>query len=158
MLDPLLRIGEVARRCGVSTRTLRYYEEMGLLTPADTSEGGFRLYAPDVVERVDRIGRLKEVMGFTLEEIRSTLVADDRVKALWSEHQHGDPAARLAVVDEYIGALEAQHELVRAKRDRLDAVRAELDDALARARGRRAELIEAATTAGTVVAASGEAP
>lgn len=137
--DPsLLRIGTVARRCGVSTRTLRYYEEMGLLRPVDTTEGGFRLYDDDVVARVDKIIRLKDVLHFTLDEIRETLEADDQIKARRDEHL--SPAERLALVDDYLAALDRQQELVLEKRSVLDRVLDELEDQAKRAEARRLEL------------------
>jgi len=136
----LLRIGEVARRCGVSTRTLRWYEETGLLQPVSSTEGGFRLYDETVVDRVHRILRLRDSVHFTLEEIRDTLDADDRVRALWST-AGGDPAERIAVIDEYLAALDRQQELVLAKRAQLDAVLDELDEKARRGEQRRAELL-----------------
>lgn len=136
----LLRIGEVARRCGVSTRTLRWYEETGLLQPVSSTEGGFRLYDDTVVDRVQRILRLRDSVHFSLEEIRDTLDADDRVRALWNT-AGGDPAERIPVVDEYLAALDRQQELVLAKRAQLDAVLDELDEKARRAEHRRAELL-----------------
>jgi DNA-binding transcriptional MerR regulator len=136
----LLRIGEVARRCGVSTRTLRWYEETGLLQPVSSTEGGFRLYDESVVDRVQRILRLRDSVHFTLEEIRDTLDADDRVRALWNT-AGGDPAERIDVVDQYLAALDRQQELVLAKRAQLDAVLDELDEKARRAEVRRAELL-----------------
>jgi MerR family transcriptional regulator, repressor of the yfmOP operon len=145
---PLLRIGEVARRCGVSTRTLRWYEEMELLRPAATTEGGFRLYDPSVVERVERILRLRDGVHFTLEEIRDTLDADDRVRALWGS-AGVDPAERVAAIDAYLVSLDRQQELVLAKRAQLDAVLDELDQKARRAEARRAELLAERESAGS---------
>ena len=80
-VDERLKIGEVARRCGVSTRTLRYYEEVGLIAPVDSTEGGFRLYDSAVIDRVERIVRFKDVVHLSLDEIRRTLDDEDRVIA-----------------------------------------------------------------------------
>ena len=70
----LLRIGELARRCGKSTRALRLYEKQGLLTPDRRSSGGFRLYLLAQQERLQIIDRLQR-LGLSLEEIRSLLGA-----------------------------------------------------------------------------------
>jgi DNA-binding transcriptional MerR regulator len=64
----LLRIGDVAKKTGITLRTLRYYEELKLIEPEDRSKGNFRLYSPSVIQRVQFINSLKK-LDFTLEEI-----------------------------------------------------------------------------------------
>jgi MerR family transcriptional regulator, repressor of the yfmOP operon len=83
------RIGEVAERIGVSTRTLRYYEELGLVVPSGYSKGGSRRYAEGDYQRILRIRELQAIMGFNLEEIREILDADDRLAQLRTEFQKG---------------------------------------------------------------------
>lgn len=137
----LLKIGQVAKECGVSTRTLRYYEELGLVAPVDATDGGFRLYDPSVIERVARIVRLKDVVHLSLDEIRGTLEDEDRVRALWERHQtEPDPRTHEQVIAEHLAALERLRELVLGKRTQLDAVLSELDEKEQRARARRAAL------------------
>ncbi|MDP9234414.1 MAG: MerR family transcriptional regulator [Actinomycetota bacterium] len=87
---PGLRIGELALRAGVSTRTLRYYEELGLLAPSHHSDGGARRYSEANAERLSRIRELQELMGLNLDEIRTILLAEDRLQALRSEYRAGD--------------------------------------------------------------------
>lgn len=65
----LIRIGQLAELSGVSVRSLRYYEELGLIKPAAHSQGGFRLYSEDELKKVDVINYLKE-LGLTLSEIQ----------------------------------------------------------------------------------------
>ena len=72
----LAQIGEVAGRLGVSPRTIKYYEELGLIEPEERSPGGFRLYRERDVERLERILRLKD-MGFSLAAIREFLTVRD---------------------------------------------------------------------------------
>ncbi len=67
-----LRIGEVARRAGVSIGTIRYYEKRKLLPSSPRSEGGFRLFAVESIERVRFIKQAQE-MGFSLDEIKTLL-------------------------------------------------------------------------------------
>ena len=69
-----LRIGEVAKRAGVSIDTLRYYEKVRLLPRASRSAGGFRLFAPEHVKRVVFIKQAQE-LGFSLAEIRGLLAS-----------------------------------------------------------------------------------
>lgn len=66
---PLVKIGDLARAVHVTTRTVRFYEDLGLIRPVQRSSGGFRLYRQSDVDRLRAVLRLKEV-GFTLEEIR----------------------------------------------------------------------------------------
>lgn len=68
----LLKIGELARRTGKTVRAIHLYEELGLLTPAVRSKGGFRLYAPPAVTRIEWIAKLQD-MGFSLTEIKAFL-------------------------------------------------------------------------------------
>lgn len=75
--DGLLQIGQVAERTGLSLRTIRFYEEHGLVRPTTRTGGGFRLYAEDDVARLEVVKRMKP-LGFTVEEMREllTLLAD----------------------------------------------------------------------------------
>lgn len=71
-MDRGLQIGEVAKRAGVSIDTLRYYEKMKLLPKPMRSSGGFRLFAPEHIERVRFIKQAQE-LGFSLDEIKGVL-------------------------------------------------------------------------------------
>jgi DNA-binding transcriptional MerR regulator len=75
-----LQIGEVARRAGLSLRTVRYYEEQGLLSPGARSPGGFRLYGEAHVDRLTVIKQMKP-LGFTVAEMRDVLDARDALRA-----------------------------------------------------------------------------
>lgn len=77
----LHQIGEVADRVGLSLRTVRYYEEMGLLTPEMRTGGGFRLYSDEQVDRLALIKRMKP-LGFTVQEMRELLNARDALRLL----------------------------------------------------------------------------
>src|SRR5215212_5940427 len=67
-----IRVGEVAERLGVSPRTIKYYEEIGLVGPERRSQGGFRLYGEREVDQLERILRMKG-MGYSLAAIREIL-------------------------------------------------------------------------------------
>ena len=75
-----MQIGEVAVRTELSLRTIRHYEEAGLITPSARSQGGFRLYAEKDVNRFMVIRRMKP-LGFTLNEMRELLEVTDRLDA-----------------------------------------------------------------------------
>src|SRR5512142_1710991 len=70
-------IEQVATRTGLTKRTLRYYEEVGLLLPTDRTEGNYRCYSEADIERLERIKKLRDLLGFSLNDIRKLLETDD---------------------------------------------------------------------------------
>src|SRR6478672_2731848 len=92
--DARFRIGEVAKQVGVSPRTLRYYQELGMLDPAGRSPGGSRRYSARDVGRLRRILELRDVMGFDLERINVILHAEDRLAELREEVAAGVSSER----------------------------------------------------------------
>jgi DNA-binding transcriptional MerR regulator len=135
--EPGLRIGEAAARAGVSTRTLRYYEELGLLPPSTRTTGGARRYAEAELERLAHIRELQHLMGFNLEEIRAIVATEDRLRALRAEYYagDGDPGRQVGILDE---ALELNARL----RGQIEAKRAGLDRMLGELTGRRERYLE----------------
>ena len=104
----VLRIGEVAKLTGLTPRTLRYWEEQGLIAPSGYRGGGERLYSQMDMARVIRIKDLQELLGFTLAEVRVVLDTEDvevldRVR---SEYRWGDgsPEVRRELLDQAIQA------------------------------------------------------
>jgi DNA-binding transcriptional MerR regulator len=120
MTADTMSIGDAAEEAGVTTRTLRYYEQLGLLPPATRSVGGARRYTGADVERVARIRRLQDLLGHDLDQIRRVLVAEDRLAALRAEWQ-GDASAerREEILTE---ATEINNELRTQVRARLAAL------------------------------------
>jgi DNA-binding transcriptional MerR regulator len=90
----LFAIGDVAREANVTTRTLRYYQEVGLLTPSGATKRGNRLYSSEDVERLRRILELRDVMGFDLERIRLFLETQDRLGEMRAEARRGVSTVR----------------------------------------------------------------
>jgi MerR family copper efflux transcriptional regulator len=78
MTEPTMQIGEVAERIGLSLRTIRYYEEVGLITPSGRTQGGFRLYTERDVVRLQVVKDMKP-LGFSLDEMRDLLGVLDRL-------------------------------------------------------------------------------
>jgi DNA-binding transcriptional MerR regulator len=76
----LMQIGEVSERTGLSLRTIRYYEEVGLVVPSARSQGGFRLYTDPDVQRLLTIKRMK-LLELALEQMRELLDILDRLAA-----------------------------------------------------------------------------
>ncbi|HEY2331516.1 MAG TPA: MerR family transcriptional regulator [Acidimicrobiales bacterium] len=92
------RIGVVASRTGVSTRTLRYYEELGLIGPTGKSPGGNRRYSDADVACIERVLELRNVMGFDLERIAAIVQAENRLEVLRGEYERGVSGARHAEI------------------------------------------------------------
>ncbi len=138
-----LRIGDLARRAGTTPRTIRYYEELGLLpAAAERDAGRHRLYSESDVERVEQLLRLKDLLGLTLEELRDVVEAEEARGALRAEWQHGAPsrARRTEILSEALEHIAHQLELVQRRRDKLDALEAELAAKREQLRGRLREV------------------
>jgi len=123
-----LRIGEVADLLGTTPRTIRYYEEIGLLPVADDREQGkHRVYTQADVERVREIMRLRDLLGLTLEEVSALLEADDARAELRREiRETEDPAEIKRILEEALGHIANQLELVRHRRRELEQLESEL--------------------------------
>src|SRR3954451_12923765 len=124
-----MRIGEVAAAVGTTPRTIRYYEEIGLLPSSDErASGAHRAYDERDVERLRDALRLKELLGLSLDELRTLLEAEESRAALRDEWHTADPspARRRQILDEAIGHLDRQLELVRRRRDEIARLEEEL--------------------------------
>ena len=135
-----LRIGEVAKLTGTTPRTIRYYEEIGLLPAAgDREPGAHRTYREEDVERLTELLRLKDLLGVSLEELKELVEAEDARAALRREWDSGveDPVRRRQILDERLGHIARQLELVRRRRDEI----AKLEDELVARRRRVRELL-----------------
>ncbi|MGE3961066.1 MAG: MerR family transcriptional regulator [Dehalococcoidia bacterium] len=138
------QIGEVAERTGVTQRTLRFYEEKGLLRPPERMDGGFRLYSDDDVQRIEYIRRLQQYLGFTLAEIKEMVEAEDlRQQIIATFRPDRELPARLERVNRIIGALERQLEVVDHKVEALAEMQGDLRGKLDRVTTRKHELEEA---------------
>jgi DNA-binding transcriptional MerR regulator len=138
-----LRIGDVARLAGTTPRTIRYYEEIGLLPTSSARErGAHRTYAEEDVERLTDLLRLKDLLGLSLEELRALIEAEDARASLRREWHSGveDPVRRRQILDESLGHIGRQLELVRRRRDEIASLEAELLAKRKRVQARRREL------------------
>ena len=122
---------------------MRYYEELGLLTPAARSEGDYRLYDATDVERLRFIKGLRDDAGFSLAEI-AQLLEDEAARERGHEAYHAttDPSERLRILRDRVTRFEHQIEMLRTKIDRLQAMVDEADGRLARTNGKIAALTE----------------
>jgi MerR family transcriptional regulator, repressor of the yfmOP operon len=147
----LLRIQEAAAEAGLTSRSVRYYEEVGLLRPAARSEGDYRLYDATDVERLRFIKGLRDDAGFSLAEIAQLLEDEDaRERGHEAYHATTDPAERLRILRDRVSRYEHQIEMLRSKVGRLQAMVDETDARLIRTKSKVAALTEelAASTEG----------
>jgi len=119
----LLRIQEVAEEVGLTPRSIRYYEERGLLKPAARSEGAYRLYDADDVERLRFIKGLRDDAGFSLADIGALLEDETERARIGAQFRATvDPDERRALLREGIARIDHQVETLRAKIGRLESM------------------------------------
>jgi MerR family transcriptional regulator, repressor of the yfmOP operon len=138
-----LRIGQVAALTGTTPRTIRYYEEIGLLPAAPEREpGSHRVYLEADVERLREVLRLKRLLGLSLDEVRE-LSAAEAARAARQAEWHGgveDPVRRREILEEGLTYVDRQRELLRRRREELDELERELAARRRRIRARLREL------------------
>ncbi len=139
--ERLSRINEVAAELGLTPRTIRYYEELGLLRPAARSEGSYRLYDADDLERLRFIKGLRDDAGFSLAEI-GQLLEDEVARARNRERYRTteSEAERRAILDDAIERIDRQLASLRDKVGRLERMIDEADERRAHLLAHRAEL------------------
>ena len=137
----LLRIQEAAAEVGLTPRSVRYYEEMGLLRPAARSEGDYRLFDETDVDRLRFIKGLRDDAGFSLAEIAQLLedeAARERGHAAF--HATSDAAERKRILRERVASFERQIATLELKIGRLQAMVDETETRRARTVARIAEI------------------
>ena len=118
--ERLLRINEVAAETGLTTRAIRYYEELGLLEPAARSDGDYRLYDASDLDRLQFIRSLRDDAGFSLAQI-GQLLEDEAARERNRERfrQTGDPDERRAILVDARERVERQIQILEEKSARL---------------------------------------
>jgi len=132
----------VAEKVGVTTRTIRYYEELGLLGAAGArTKGAHRLYTETDITRLEELIRLRDLLGLSLEELVALAEAEEARAALrnqWAES--ASDSERVRIVKAAIPLVERQLELVRARQQRLSEFADQLSEKLRSLRKRQTEL------------------
>jgi DNA-binding transcriptional MerR regulator len=127
----LLRIGDVAEAVGTTTRTIRYYEEIGLLPGSgDRAAGAHRAFTEADVERLRHILRLKELLNVSLDDLKMLVEAEDARAAIRAEWQAGgetDAERRPELLHQALAIVERQLALVRERRKQIDELQGELE-------------------------------
>jgi DNA-binding transcriptional MerR regulator len=132
-IDAGIRISDAATRVGVSARTLRYYEELGLLTPSLYTAGGERRYTDEDLAHLQRILELREVLGMNLDEIREFLALGTRLDELRASYRARKGATskkakaeQKETLEEAVVLNESLAEQISTKLERMDDFRAKL--------------------------------
>ncbi len=129
--EAYLQIGEVAERTGVTQRTLRFYEEKGLLRPPTRMDGGFRLYSEEDVTRVEHIRRLQNLLGVTLAEIKEMVDAEEVLRELKAQYRpEADVSEKKRQLQKAIDVVTRQHGIVSQKAEQMTEMKAQLEERL----------------------------
>jgi len=110
-----MQIGEAAERTGLTHRTLRFYEERGLLKPPSRMEGGFRLYSEDDIQRIELIKQLQKLLGFSLAEIKEMVEAEEFRTQLRAGYREAETQERIQGLQRAIEVTEAQLRRINEK-------------------------------------------
>lgn len=120
-------IEQVASRTQLTRRTLRYYEEMGLLYLADRTEGNYRRYTEDDVQRIEQIKALRNLLGFSLNDIRDFLLVEQERKQVRAEYRaDNDVHSKIASLDHSDELIQGQIQLIEQKIASLQQMREDL--------------------------------
>jgi len=139
----LFTIEQVAARTGLTKRTLRYYEEVGLLAPTDRTEGNYRRYSEMDIQRLERIKKLRDLLGFSLAEIRELLNADDergQIKVAYL--QETEASAKISQLDRADELIRSQLHMIEQKIEGLEQMRTSLLARLEHHKHSREELLK----------------
>ena len=123
----MIRIGEVAERVGVTPRTIRYYEEIGLLPGGSRVKGAHRLYDDTDVERLAELTRLRDLLNLSLEELKELVEAEEARAALRQRlKQTSSDEERVEIIETALPYIDRQLDLVRRQKRELEKLESEL--------------------------------
>jgi MerR family transcriptional regulator, repressor of the yfmOP operon len=142
----LFTIEQVSAQTGLTKRTLRYYEEVGLLPPTGRTEGNYRRYNEEDIERLERIKKLRDLLGFSLADIRKLLNAEDERGQIKVAYQlETEATAKIAQLERADELIRSQLRLIEQKMEGLEQMRTGLLSKLERHKYSREELLNKKT-------------
>ena len=132
----VVSIGEAAARLGVSERALRYYQELGLVTPSGQTPGGMRRYSEEDLARVARIRELQSLLGLNLDEVAAVLRNDDRLARIREAYHDRLTSAqeRTRLCRQYLELQDELRTTVEAKQAALSSFLADIEARMVKAR------------------------
>ncbi|WP_169090575.1 MerR family transcriptional regulator [Paenibacillus sp. PL91] len=123
----LLKIEEVAKRTGLTKRAIRYYEDFGLISAPERTQGGIRLYSEGDIEKINKILLVKEVLGFSLAELQQYLAFQTLIEQQKSEYRTTEDreARKLKLID-MLHVLQKEKTMIDTKLARMEQFKEEL--------------------------------
>ncbi|MBU8656204.1 MerR family transcriptional regulator [Bacillus pumilus] len=123
-----MKIDQVAKRSGLTKRTIRFYEEIGLLSAPKRTEGGVRLYSEDDMEELEKVMQAKEVLGFSLQELQSFMEIGKQLELNKEGYLLSlDPKERLEKLLDIKAQLTVQHQLITKKLETIQSFKKDLE-------------------------------
>ncbi|WP_027092584.1 MerR family transcriptional regulator [Cohnella thermotolerans] len=136
----LYKIDDVAKQCGLTKRTIRYYEEIGLLPAPQRSEGGTRLYTDEHIATLNKLIRARDSLGFTLQELQRYLIVSDILEGKRQTYREMTesltPEERKEKLLDMEEALDKQLDLIETKLSNIMTIKGELEELKTRIRKR----------------------
>jgi MerR family transcriptional regulator, repressor of the yfmOP operon len=137
----VIRIGEVAERVGITPRTIRYYEEIGLLPGGERAKGTHRLYDDADVDRLNELTRMRDLLNLSLDELKELVEAEEARAVLRRRLNETDSDdERVKIIEAALPYLDRQLDLVRRQKGELEKLESELVERRKRALRRLREL------------------
>jgi DNA-binding transcriptional MerR regulator len=123
-----LKIDDVAKETGLTKRTIRYYEQIELLTPPERSEGGVRLYTPQDVERLKKIINARDVLGFSLQELKEYIAVAETISQHRKEYKNSlEESKRTEELKEIEVGLQNQIQMIQDKMEKMKKMKQEVE-------------------------------
>ncbi|MBD3922703.1 MerR family transcriptional regulator [Paenibacillus sp. PR3] len=117
-------VDEVCERYGVTARTLHYYEEIGLLNGVPRTEGGHRYYDERIIAQLEQIIRLKEVLGISLQEVKTIVELEAKLEQIRGAYRQEDSAEeKTRILDQGEQELQRFIDQIDARLDKLQQLR-----------------------------------
>jgi DNA-binding transcriptional MerR regulator len=123
----IYKIDQVAARCGLTKRTIRYYEEIGLLFAPERSGGGYRLYSEKHIERLNQISNARDVLGISLQELQEFISINEEFNLQREDiRQVQDHEVKLRKLTDIEKTIGRQLRIIDQKLEKLTEIRAEI--------------------------------
>ncbi|MBS2970276.1 MerR family transcriptional regulator [Metabacillus sp. KIGAM252] len=121
------KIDDAARETGLTKRTIRYYEELGLITEPERTDGGTRLYSEDDIERLKKVVLAKDILGFSLQELQDFVKLREKIQHHREDYRNSrDTSKRREELDHIAAGLSEQIVMIDKKMERMRDFRDEI--------------------------------